>query len=103
MKSNGKNLTAYRTTVVAEDKVAPTVSGVAYNQSEDKIEFSLTPEISSKINGEKLFLQLYNISPKFKLRYQLKRITFTLPVKNLEKHYLYYLVDLLLLIIEEVE
>lgn len=47
MTSNGTALTPYRTTVVAEDKVGPTVSGVEYNQSEDKIEISLSEPIDS--------------------------------------------------------
>ncbi len=64
-------------------------------QSSDKIEFQLSEEISNKINGEKLFLEAYNVNPKFRLKYHLKRITITLPIINLEKHYIYYLVELL--------
>lgn len=64
-------------------------------QTKDQVEIYLPVELSSKINGEKLFLELYNISPKFKIKYLAKRIIITLPTKNLEKHYLYYLVELL--------
>ena len=56
-----------------------------------------------KINGEKLFLKLYNINPKFKLKYMAKRIIINLPIINLEKHYIYYLVDLLQEIISDME
>ena len=65
------------------------------NQNKNQIEIILPSELSDKINGEKLFLQTYNIYPKFKLKYQMKRISITLPLNNLEKHYIYYLVDLL--------
>ena len=72
-------------------------------QTKTYIEFSLPEDISSKINGEKLFLKLYNINPKFKLKYMAKRIIINLPIINLEKHYIYYLVDLLQEIISDME
>lgn len=65
------------------------------NQNKDQVEIILHPELSDKIDGEKLFLQLYSIYSKFKIKYQMKRISITLPLRNLEKHYIYYLVDLL--------
>ena len=55
------------------------------------------------MNGEKLFLECYNINPKFRIKYQLKRITITLPINSLEKHYLYYLVPLLEKIVSDIE
>src|SRR5574344_377816 len=71
-------------------------------QNEDRVEVQLPEKISNQINGEKLFLEVYNLSPKFKLRYQFKRINFTLPIKNLPKHYIYYLVDLLQIILTDI-
>ena len=62
----------------------------------------LLPE-KNTFNGEKLFLKLYNINPKFKLKYMAKRIIINLPIINLEKHYIYYLVDLLQEIISDME
>ena len=64
-------------------------------QTRTYIELYLPPEVSTKLNGEKLFLQLYSINPKFTIKYLSKRIIIRLPIINLEKHYLYYLVDLL--------
>ncbi|MDD2505381.1 MAG: hypothetical protein PHF21_03830, partial [Bacilli bacterium] len=65
------------------------------NQNSHNIEIILPPELSDKLDGERLFLEVYNITPKFRLKYYLKRIIISLPKKDLEKHYIYYLVDLL--------
>ncbi len=72
-------------------------------QTRTYIELYLPPETSSKINGEKLFLKLYSINPKFSIRYMNKRIIIRLPIINLDKHYLYYFVELLEEIINDIE
>ena len=72
-------------------------------QTSAYVEIHLTQELSSKINGEKLFLKLYSINPKFTIRYMSKRIIIKLPTINLEKHYLYYLVELLEEILNDTE
>ncbi len=72
-------------------------------QTRTFIEIYLPPEVSAKINGEKLFLKLYSINPKFSIRYLNKRIIIRLPILNLEKHYLYYFVELLEEIINDIE
>ena len=64
-------------------------------QTKEYVEIHLPVELSNKIDGEKLFLKLYTINQKFKIRYISKKIIVTLPIKNLEKHYLYYLLELL--------
>ena len=64
-------------------------------QTKTFIELYIPQEISSKVNGEKLFLKLYSINNKFSIRYFNKQIIIKLPIINLEKHYLYYLVELL--------
>ena len=51
--------------------------------------------MSDRIDGEKLFLVTYNIHPKYRLKYQNKRIYITLPTINLDKHFIYYEVRLL--------
>lgn len=65
------------------------------NQTDRYIEIVLSKEQSENIDGEKLFLQLYKISDKFNIKNSLNRIVITLYIKNLEKHYIYYLVDLM--------
>ena len=72
-------------------------------QTKTYIEIYLPEELSNNINGEKLFLKLYSINPKFNIRYLNKRIIIKLPIINLEKHYLYYLVELLEEILNDTE
>lgn len=64
-------------------------------QNETYIEVELPEEISNQIDGEKLFLIIFNINPKFRLRYKFKRIYITLPLVNLENHFVYYMIRLL--------
>ena len=64
-------------------------------QNSREIEISLPKEVSDKINGEKLFLEVYNINPKFKLSYKSGEIHINLNLLNLKKNYIYYIFDLL--------
>ena len=64
-------------------------------QNERFVEIELPEEISSQTKGDKLFLESYNINANFKFRYFNKRIVISLPLKGLEKHFLYYFVPLL--------
>lgn len=72
-------------------------------QTKNQIELQIPEKYSSKINGEKLFLKMYSINPKFKIRYQFKRIIITLPLLNLQKHYIYYITELLQEILSDIE
>ena len=51
---------------------------------------------------KKLKLQIYNICPKIQFRSMLNNVYITLPIGNLPKHFVYYLVDILNLIKDEV-
>lgn len=64
-------------------------------QTDTLVELELPEELSNKIAGDKLFLVAYNINPKFRLSYRMKRIFITLPIVNIEKHFIYYEVKLL--------
>ena len=64
-------------------------------QTETLLELELPADISDKIQGDKLFLIAYNINPKFRLSYRMKKIYVSLSLVNLEKHFVYYLVPLL--------
>lgn len=72
-------------------------------QNKDYIEIILPSAVSDKINGEKFFLVTYSICNKFSLRYLNKEIIIKLNLKSLDKHYIYYLVELMEEIIREVE
>lgn len=77
------------------EKLAKKLNISRINQTESVIEIELPEDISNKIEGEKLFLVTYNINPKFKLSYKMKKIFISLPKVNLDKHFIYYEVKLL--------
>ena len=64
----------------------------------NNIEIEIPESISSKLDGEKLFLQIYGINPKFRLKYISKRIIISLNIINRKGDYVKDLLDLLLLI-----
>ena len=72
-------------------------------QNSNYIEVYVPSAISEKVDGEKLFMVLYSINPKFNLRYFNKEIIIKLNLNGLDKHYLYYFVPLLEEIIKETE
>jgi len=64
-------------------------------QIQGSVSITLPEDISDKIDGEKLFLEVYNINPKFQLSYKEKKINISLNTHNLPKNYVYYIFDLL--------
>ena len=77
------------------EKLARLLNITRVKQTESLIELELSEEVSNKIEGDKLFLIAYNINPKFRLAYQMKKIYISLPKVNLDKHFIYYEVKLL--------
>lgn len=72
-------------------------------QLSKRITITIPEEISNKINGEKLFLQSYNINPKFEITYRNKMISISLNIETLKKNYIYYIYDLLSLITDMIK
>ena len=68
------------------------------NKTDRFVEISLPEELSNNIKGDKLLFETMSISNKFNIKYAHKNIIITLFYKGLEKHYVYYLVKLLLAI-----
>lgn len=66
--------------------------------SKEKISLKIDEKTYNKLSIEKLFIKAYDINPKFKFIYRGKNIFIELYKKNLEKHYIYYLIDLILYI-----
>lgn len=62
------------------------------------VEITLPETLSNNIKGDKLLFETMNISNKFNIQYLHNNIIITLYYKNLEKHYIYYLVSLLIAI-----
>ncbi|MBE6156626.1 MAG: transcription-repair coupling factor [Firmicutes bacterium] len=62
------------------------------------VEITIPEEISNNIKGDKLLFETMSITNKFNIKYLHKNIIVTLFYKGLEKHYIYYLVKLLIAI-----
>ena len=60
------------------------------------VSIRLSKEISDKIQGDVLFKEIYDINHNFKLNYKNSSIYIILEKSNLEKHYLMYLIALLI-------
>ncbi len=63
--------------------------------SKDKMELVYSIDISKEIDGEELFMKAYSITRNFSFSYHNLRLHITLNLKGLDKHPIYYLVDLL--------
>ena len=77
------------------DKLAKSKGIEEIKQTKDSIELIYNIDESKKINGEELFMKAYNISRNFTFSYHNLRLHITLSLKNLNKHPIYYLIDLL--------
>ena len=60
------------------------------------VELFMDNKLLEKIDTEKLFMTSLEISTKFKFNYLNNRLSIKLMLKDLDKHFIYYLVDLLL-------
>ena len=67
-------------------------------QTNTYIELMLDKETISCINGEKLFLETLKINNNFKFKMLGGNLIITLKIDNLDKHFIYYLIDLLFVI-----
>ncbi len=59
---------------------------------------TLPISLTNNIDGEKLFMDSLDICTNFKFGLKLKKLTITLNYSDLEKHFIYYLIDLLKII-----
>lgn len=84
------------------EKEAKELNIINVKQTKTFVQIELPFEISSKINGENLFFEAYDISKYFRFNYVDKKILIILDTVRLEKHFLLYLTELLSKIILEV-
>ena len=77
------------------EKLANKLNITHVTKTDTLITIELPEDISNKIDGEKLFLITYNINIKYRLKYSFKRIQISLPLIDLDKHFIYYEVRLL--------
>jgi transcription-repair coupling factor (superfamily II helicase) len=67
-------------------------------ETKNNVTFVLSKESSDRVNGEYLFMKANEISKFIRFTYRLERINIIIDTIKLNKHYLYYIVDLLELI-----
>lgn len=64
-------------------------------QNKNNIEIWFPLDLTNKIKIDDLFINLSKISRKFRFGMRFKRLVITLDIVNLDKHFIYYLIDLL--------
>ena len=84
------------------EKIAMELHIENVKQNEREIEIELPKDISSRIDGEKLFIKAYSINPRFRLKYIHEQVIIALTLLNQKEHFLYYIVPLMEEIKEEV-
>lgn len=77
------------------ENLAKQINIFKVTQTRKDITITLSEEYSNSIEGDKLLIITYNINPKFRISYFNKKINITLPIINLDKHFIYYEVKLL--------
>ena len=85
------------------EKIAERLNITEVHQTNRLITVVLPEDVSSKIKGDKLFLEAYNINPKFQLKYENHKISISLNILNMKKHFIYDIVRLFLLIANDLE
>lgn len=77
------------------EKLAIKLNITTVRQNSREVEIEIPEKISNQLNGDKLFLTVYNINPRFALRYFNKKIYIKLVLNKNDKHFIYYLVNVL--------
>lgn len=70
------------------------------SQTKNFISITLPMELSNNVDGDKLFIRVCSLTRKFRFSMKNKELIITLDTINLDKHYIYYLIDLLNIIKE---
>ena len=77
------------------DKIAHNIGIIKVNQTKNSVELIFSADKTKEIDGEKLFISAYKISPYFKFNYHNKCLGIVLETVRLPKHYIFYLTELL--------
>lgn len=78
------------------EKLAKSLNITNVIDNKDLVDLMLSRELSESIDGEKLFMETYELNKNFRLKYKDNAIHIILEKKNLDKHYLMYLIGLLI-------
>ncbi len=77
------------------EKLAKDLEIETVNSTKNSIELIFSKETTAKIDGETLFVDAFHITPMFRFKMMHEQLIIILDTIKLEKHYIYYLVDLL--------
>lgn len=77
------------------EKLAKELSIKQIKQTKNSIEISLPKELTEKIDGQKLFMDVSSLTRMFRFGMRLNHLIITLDTVKLDKHFVYYLIDLL--------
>ena len=85
------------------EKQAKSLNIKETKQAKNYVEIVLPQYLSKQIDGEKLFFTAYEISKYFRFSYSNNQIHIYLDTIKLDKHFVYYLNDLLSVIIKDIK
>ena len=77
------------------EKLANKIGIKQIRQTKNFIEITLDKELTKKINGETLFYEASKLSRMFRFSMKFERLIITLDTIKLDKHFIYYLIDLM--------
>ena len=80
------------------EKLAQNLHIDTIRQTKNFIEITIPSSLTSKLDGQKLFLDVSNLSRMFRFRMRGKNLIIILDIVKLEKHFIYYLISLLQII-----
>jgi transcription-repair coupling factor (superfamily II helicase) len=83
------------------EKIALKLNIKNVKQNDHFVEVTIPSEIVEKVKFDKIFMEAYEICSKFSFKNQHGMVIITLSVLPLKKHFIYYLVALFNLILEE--
>lgn len=77
------------------EKMAKELGIEKVNHTRNSLELIFSKEMTSKLDGEKLFVDAFAVTPMFRFKMMCNQLIIILDTIKLERHYIYYLVDLL--------
>ncbi len=80
------------------EKLCAKVNIEKIKQNKNSIEITLNKEMTKQIDGENLFYETSKLSRMFRFGMQMEKLIITLDIVKLDKHFIYYLLDLLKII-----
>lgn len=84
------------------EKIIEKINIKLFENNNMKVSLRINDDVLGKLNIENLFIKASSINTKFRFVYKNKFLLITLLKSNLEKHYIYYLLDLVNYIKKEV-